>query len=80
MTIEPEEATWNLEVLEALFDFYCVQPVIAQKKRKAFKTKLANINEKLKMKQPKAIPREKEKENHERKGVVADDMTRHALR
>jgi hypothetical protein len=32
--VEPQEAEWNLDVLEALFDFYFVQPDILKKKRK----------------------------------------------
>lgn len=41
LPVEPQEAEWNLEVLEALFDFYYVQPAIIAKKR-------AELNEKLK--------------------------------
>jgi len=38
--VEPQEAEWNLDVLEDLFDFYYVQPArIAQKR--------ANLNKKL---------------------------------
>jgi hypothetical protein len=38
--VEPNEAEWNLDVLEGLFDFYFVQPAIATKKR-------ADLNKKL---------------------------------
>jgi hypothetical protein len=38
--VEPHEAEWNLEVLESLFDFYCVQPAIAKKKKDAFNQKM----------------------------------------
>jgi hypothetical protein len=31
--VEPGEAEWNLQVLEALFDFCCVQPAIAKKRK-----------------------------------------------
>ena len=41
MEVEPGEAEWNLDVLEALFDFYFVQPSILQ-------AKLAALNAKLK--------------------------------
>lgn len=40
LPVEPAEAEWNLEVLEALFDFYCVQPAIAKKKKEALNRKL----------------------------------------
>lgn len=40
LPVEPAEAEWNLEVLEALFDFYCVQPAIARKKKEALNRKL----------------------------------------
>lgn len=39
--VEPGEAEWNLDVLEALFDFYYVQPDNIAKKRAALDTKLA---------------------------------------
>ncbi len=38
--VEPEEAEWNLDVLEALFDFYYVQPAKVAKKREALNAKL----------------------------------------
>jgi len=40
LEVEPEEAQWNLEVLEALFDFYFVQPVVNQKRIDALNVKL----------------------------------------
>lgn len=39
--VEPNEAEWNLDVLESLFDFYFVQPAVAGKRR-------AELNKKLK--------------------------------
>lgn len=39
--VEPGEAEWLLDVLELLFDFYYVQPVIAKKKKAALDAKLA---------------------------------------
>jgi hypothetical protein len=39
--VEPGEAEWNLDVLEALFDFYFVQPELLTKKRAALDAKLA---------------------------------------
>jgi hypothetical protein len=42
--VEPGEAEWNLDVLEMLFDFYFVQPALAQKKKDALNKKLADIN------------------------------------
>lgn len=41
MPVEPGEADWNLDVLEALFDFYFVQPAVVQKKKDALNKKLA---------------------------------------
>jgi len=38
--VEPGEAEWNLDTLEALFDFYYVQPKILEEKRKALDKKL----------------------------------------
>lgn len=38
--VEPEEAEWNLEVLEALFDFYYVQETANKKRLDALKAKI----------------------------------------
>ena len=38
--VEPEEAEWNLDVLESLFDFYYVQPAKIASKRNALNAKL----------------------------------------
>jgi hypothetical protein len=40
LPVEPEEAEWNLDVLESLFDFFYVQPAIVAKKRVALNAKL----------------------------------------
>jgi len=40
LPVEPQEAEWNLDVLEALFDFYFVQPSVVKKKRAALDSKL----------------------------------------
>jgi hypothetical protein len=40
--VEPDEAEWNLDVLESLFDFYFVQPALARAKRDALNKKLAD--------------------------------------
>jgi hypothetical protein len=40
ITVEPGEAEWNLDVLEALFDFYFVQPAATKKKRDTLNAKL----------------------------------------
>lgn len=40
--VEPGEAEWNLEVLEALFDFYFVQPALLKQKRDALNKKLSD--------------------------------------
>ncbi len=41
LEVEPGEAEWNLEVLEALFDFYFVQEVANQKRIDALNARLA---------------------------------------
>ena len=41
--VEVGEAEWLLDVLEALFDFYFVQPAILKAKRQALDKKLADI-------------------------------------
>ena len=51
--VEPEEAAWNLEVLELLFDFYYVQPSLAAARRAALNAKLAEAG-KAPMKEPPA--------------------------
>jgi len=38
--VEDGEAEWNLDVLEALFDYYFVQPTALEKKREALNKKL----------------------------------------
>jgi len=42
LDVEPEEANINLEVLEALFDFYIVQP---EKNKKRFDALNKKLNE-----------------------------------
>lgn len=39
--VEPNEAEWNLDVLEQLIDFYYVRPALAKKKRDELNAKLA---------------------------------------
>jgi hypothetical protein len=41
--VETGEAEWNLDVLEALFDFYFVQPALLKEKRDALNKKLADV-------------------------------------
>lgn len=41
--VEVGEAEWLLDVIEALFDFYFVQPAILKAKREALNKKLAEI-------------------------------------
>jgi hypothetical protein len=38
--VEPGEAEWNLDVIDALFDYYYVRPVLEQKKRDDLNQKL----------------------------------------
>ena len=40
LPVEPGEAEWNLDTLEAMFDFYFVQPAVLMKKRDALNKKL----------------------------------------
>jgi hypothetical protein len=51
LPVEPHEAEWNLDVLEALFDFYFVQPTLIAKKRAALNVKLGQAG-KPPMKKP----------------------------
>jgi hypothetical protein len=44
--VEPGEADWNLDVLEALFNFYFVQPAIIKKKREILNLKLKEADKK----------------------------------
>lgn len=44
--VEPNEAEWNLDVLEGLFDFYYVQPDVSKKRREALNAKLADAGKK----------------------------------
>jgi Domain of unknown function (DUF4145) len=47
MPVEGQEADWNLDVLEALFDFYYVQPAQRKAKRAALNEKLKEANKPL---------------------------------
>lgn len=49
--VEPGEAEWNLDVLESMFDYYFVQPVLLKKKRDALDVKLKKAG-KPEMKKP----------------------------
>jgi len=40
LDVEPGEAEWNLDVVEALFDYFFVQPALLKKKRAALNEKL----------------------------------------
>ena len=42
--VEPQEAEWNLDVLESLFDFYYVLPARAKAKKDALNKKLVDAN------------------------------------
>lgn len=46
LPVEPQEAEWNLDVLEAFFDFYFVQPSVVKKKRAALDSKLGEAGKK----------------------------------
>lgn len=40
LPVEPQEAEWNLDVLESLFDFYYVQPALTANKKASLNAKL----------------------------------------
>lgn len=40
LPVEPQEAEWNLDVLESLFDFYYVQPAVIANKKASLNAKL----------------------------------------
>ncbi|OHB85378.1 MAG: hypothetical protein A3J73_03850 [Planctomycetes bacterium RIFCSPHIGHO2_02_FULL_38_41] len=44
--VEPGEADWNLDVLEALFNYYFVQPATIKKKREILNLKLKETDKK----------------------------------
>ena len=44
--VEPGEADWNLDVLEALFNYYFVQPTIIKRKREILNLKLKEADKK----------------------------------
>ncbi len=46
LPVESEEAEWNLDVLDALFDYYYVQPAISAKRRLALNEKLEKAGKK----------------------------------
>jgi len=46
LPVEPGEAEWTLDVLEALFDFYFVQPEVLKKKRRELDAKLEEAGKK----------------------------------
>lgn len=46
LPVEPIEAEWNLDVIEALFDFYFVQPAVIKKKKAALNKKLKEVGKK----------------------------------
>lgn len=51
VNVEAEEASWNLDVLEDLFDYYYVQPKRAEERRKKLEEKLRDLK-KPPMKKP----------------------------
>jgi hypothetical protein len=42
LEVEPNEAEWNLETLERLFDFYYHQPAVTRKRKAALDKKLGD--------------------------------------
>lgn len=46
VAVEPEEAEWNLDTIESLFDFYYVQPERAKSRRDALNKKLTDAGKK----------------------------------
>ena len=47
LDVEPQEAEWNLEVLEQLIDFYYIRPALSQKKRDELNNKLVEAGKPL---------------------------------
>jgi hypothetical protein len=47
LEVEPQEADWNLDVLEELFDHYFVKPALLQKRKEALNKKLAEAGKPL---------------------------------
>ena len=45
--VEPGEAEWNLDVLEALFDYYFVQPEKTKKRKDALNKKLKEVDKSI---------------------------------
>ena len=45
--VEPEEAEWNLDVIESLFDFYFVAPARTKAKKDALNKKLSDVGKPL---------------------------------
>ncbi len=56
LPVEPEEAEWNLDVLELMFDFCYVQPAKSAAKREALNKKLKEVGKKP-MKGPANMPK-----------------------
>jgi len=46
MPVEPGEADWNLDILEALFEFYYVQPALLAAKKDALNKKMQEAGKK----------------------------------
>jgi hypothetical protein len=46
LPVELGEANWNLDVIEALFDFYFVQLAIIKKKKATLNKKLKEVGKK----------------------------------
>ena len=46
LPVKPVEAEWNLDVIEALFDFYFVQPAVVRKKKAVLDKKLKEAGKK----------------------------------
>ena len=44
--VETEEVEWTLNVLEALFDFYYVQPTLSKKRKDSLNVKLQEAGKK----------------------------------
>jgi len=60
LDVEPNEAEWNLDVLDMLFDFYYVQPARSAARRAALNEKLAEAGKKPMKEAPAAEPKNDE--------------------
>jgi Domain of unknown function (DUF4145) len=67
--VENEEAEWNLDVLELLFDFYFVQPAISARRKAALNKKLKEAGKATREKLIKKLLEKKRNIEEQLKGL-----------